>query len=94
MLSYETRSVSKEYSLICTNFMIYGLMGIAEDLYLKRFNNSWKDEMSKLGEINFDIDNDIWKGVVREHGDKITVVNNKQTRGLMSRLIREQFYRV
>ena len=42
MLTYENRSLNKEFSLICENMMFYGYLAIARLLYVKRFKNTWK----------------------------------------------------
>ena len=94
LLDYESRRISKEYSFICQNFTIYGYLTLANDLYVKRFSGSWQDELRNIEKIDFDIDNDVWQPVVRRNGDDVKIVNNKQTRSLFGRILREQFYKV
>lgn len=93
MMSYESRTKSKEHSLICQNMMIYGYMSIAESLYIKRSNGAWKDELKNINKIDFDINSEIWQPIMRINGDKRSLVNNRQTRDIMSKIIKEELYK-
>lgn len=92
MQEAESRSESKEYSLVCENMMFYGYLTIAEMLYLKRFKD-WKSELANLDKVPFDKDNEIWQPIVRINEDKISLVNNKNTRNILCKIIKEQFYK-
>ena len=94
MMNYELRTVSKEYSLICENMMIYGYLALAENLYLKRYSNKWREEFKFIEKMDFDKESEVWQPIVRVHDDKISLVNNKQTRSIMRKIIKEEFYKV
>ena len=87
-----SRIDSKEYSLLCENMMFYGYLTIAEILYLKRFKD-WKTELYNLDKIPFEKDNEIWQPIVRVNNDRISLVNNKNTRNILCKIIKEQFYK-
>lgn len=87
-----SRIDSKEYSLLCENMMFYGYLTIAEILYLKRFKD-WKTELYNLDKIPFEKDNEIWQPIVRINNDRISLVNNKNTRNILCKIIKEQFYK-
>ena len=87
-----SRVDSKEYSLLCENMMFYGYLTIAEILYLKRFKD-WKTELYNLDKIPFEKDNEIWQPIVRVNNDRISLVNNKNTRNILCKIIKEQFYK-
>lgn len=92
MQEAESRTESKEYSLLCENMMFYGYLTIAEILYLKRFKD-WKTELYNLDKVPFEKDNEIWQPIVRINNDKISLVNNKNTRNILCKIIKEQFYK-
>lgn len=94
MMNYELRTVSKEYSLVCENMMIYGYLALAENLYLKRYSDKWREEFKFIENMNFDKESEIWQPIVRIYDDKISLVNNKQTRSIMRKIIKEEFYKV
>lgn len=87
-----SRVDSKEYSLLCENMMFYGYLTIAEILYLKRFKD-WKTELYNLDKVPFEKDNEIWQPIVRVNNDRISLVNNKNTRNILCKIIKEQFYK-
>lgn len=93
MMDYESRSISKEYSLVCENMMIYGYLALAENLYLKRYSDKWREEFKFIEKMNFDKESETWQPIVRIYDDKISLVNNKQTRSIMRKIIKEEFYK-
>ena len=93
LLSWENREISKQYSFICRNIFIYPLMSLAADLYLRR-NSNWKEQMQKLKEINFDLENDTWSPIIRWNGNDPVVVNNKNTRQIFCKLVKGEFYKI
>ena len=92
-LDDDARQMSKEYSLICENMTIYGYMAIAESLYLKRFGD-WRSELANISKIDFDKESDVWQPIVRVNDDKIALVNNKQTRSILAKIMKSEFYKV
>ena len=94
MMNYELRTVSKEYSLICENMMIYGYLALAEDLYLKRYSDKWREEFKFIEKMDFDKESEVWRSIVRVNNDKISLVNNKQTRSIMRKVIKAEFYKI
>lgn len=93
MMDYELRTVSKDYSLVCENMMIYGYLALAENLYLKRYSDKWREEFKFIEKMDFDKESEVWQPIVRTHDDKVSLVNNKQTRSIMRKIIKEQFYK-
>lgn len=93
IMDYELRTVSKEYSLVCENMMIYGYLALAENLYLKRYSDKWREEFKFIEKMDFDKESEVWQPIVRNHDDKVSLVNNKQTRSIMRKIIKEQFYK-
>ena len=93
LLSWENREISKQYSFICRNIFIYPLMSLAADLYLRR-HTDWKEQMQKLKKINFDLESDIWSPIIRWNGNDPVVVNNKNTRQIFCKLVKQEFYKI
>lgn len=93
MMDYELRTMSKEYSLVCENMMVYGYLALAENLYLKRYSDKWREEFKFIEKMDFDKESEVWQPIVRTHDDKVSLVNNKQTRSIMRKIIKEQFYK-
>lgn len=93
IMDYELRTVSKEYSLVCENMMAYGYLALAENLYLKRYSDKWREEFKFIEKMDFDKESEVWQPIVRMHDDKVSLVNNKQTRSIMRKIIKEQFYK-
>ena len=93
LLSWENREISKQYSFICRNVFIYPLMSLAADLYLRR-HTDWKEQMQKIKEINFDIENETWSSIIRWNGNDPVVVNNKNTRQIFCKLVKQEFYKI
>lgn len=93
IMDYELRTMSKEYSLVCENMMIYGYLALAENLYLKRYSNKWREEFKFIEKMDFDKESEVWQPIVRTHDEKVSLVNNKQTRSIMRKIIKEQFYK-
>ena len=93
LLSWENREISKQYSFICRNIFIYPLISLAADLYLRR-HTDWKEQMQKLKQINFDLESDIWSPIIRWNGNDPVVVNNKNTRQIFCKLVKQEFYKI
>lgn len=90
----ELRSMSKEYSMITENVFAYGWIAIAEQLFMKRFGD-WKEEFSHVVNMDFDKESDVWSSCVRvSDTGNIAIINNKQTRSLICKIAKQQFYRV
>lgn len=102
LLNDEERALSKQYELTCENFMFYAWIELSQLLYCDRFNVSWKDKLNNISKINFNkLDDDgddvnpIWKSIIRYGGEgKTYITNNKTTRQVLRRIIKEQFYMV
>lgn len=94
MLSYEHRSLSREYSLVCENITFYGYLAIARLLYVKRFQNTWKDELKNIKKIDMDKESEIWTSIIRPGKTGLVMINNKQTRSILSKILEEEFYKV
>ena len=93
LLSWENREISKQYSFICRNIFIYPLISLAADLYLRR-HTDWKEQMQKLKQINFDLESDVWNPIIRWNGNDPVVVNNKNTRQIFCKLVKQEFYKI
>lgn len=99
LINDEERKRSKEYNMICENFMMYGWIEISQILYCNRFDGEkWIQQLQNMDKINYDklINgelNPIWRQVLRlgENG-KAYIINSKSTRQVLRRIIREQFY--
>lgn len=99
LINEEERKRSKEYNMICENFMMYGWIEISQILYCNRFDGEkWIQQLQNMDKINYDklINgelNPIWRQVLRlgENG-KAYIINSKSTRQVLRRIIREQFY--
>ena len=72
--------------------MIYGFIALANDLYIR--NRNWKEELQKIKEVNFDIENEAWNPVIRWNGVNPTIVNNRNTRDLIGRILKQEFYKI
>ena len=68
-------------------------MSLAADLYLRR-HTDWKEQMQKLKQINFDLESDIWSSIIRWNGNDPVVVNNKNTRQIFCKLVKQEFYKI
>lgn len=88
----ELRRDSKEYSFICENIMSYGYMTLASELFLRRLRG-WQEELSVISKIDFDKASEIWQPIVRINDDKISIVNNKNTRSILSKILKQEFYK-
>lgn len=88
----ELRKDSKEYSFICENIMSYGYMTLASELFLKRLRG-WQEELSNISKIDFDKASEIWQPIVRINEDRISIVNNKNTRSILSKVLKQEFYK-
>lgn len=99
LMNDEERKRSKEYNMICENFMMYGWIEISQILYCNRFDGEkWIQQLQNMDKINYDklINgelNPVWRQVLRlgENG-KAYIINSKSTRQVLRRIIREQFY--
>lgn len=91
ILDYELRTISKESSLICENVMFYGWLAIAEHLYLLRNKGGWQKKLKVLESINFNKDANTWSSIVRPGKNGANIINNKQTRSLLCKKIKEEF---
>lgn len=92
MVNGEKRVQLSSQYLNCEPIMFWGYLNIAQELFLKRRSKYWKEEMKALGKIDFDKDNSIWSCIVSESGGKYKVINNKDSRALMIRTLKEQYY--
>ena len=92
--NYEQREISKQYSFLCRNVMIYGFIALANDLYIRNRNGNWKEELQKIKQVNFDIENEAWNPVIRWNGSNPTIVNNRNTRDLIGRILKGEFYKI
>ena len=48
----------------------------------------------KIKEVNFDIENEAWNPVIRWNGVNPTIVNNRNTRDLIGRILKGEFYKI
>ena len=44
--------------------------------------------------MNFDIENEAWNPVIRWNGVNPTIVNNRNTRDLIGRILKGEFYKI
>ena len=68
-------------------------MSLAADLYLRR-NSNWKEQMQGLKRIDFDLENETWSSIIRWNGNDPVVVNNKNTRQIFCKLVKQEFYKI
>lgn len=73
MLNDEERQLSKNHSLICENFMMYCWIELSQLLYCKRFSPTWREELSKIENIDFYKLN--IKSEEEQHGDEDEELN-------------------
>ena len=50
--------------------------------------------MPKLKEMDFGIENDTWSPIIRWNGNDPVVVNNKNTRQIFCKLVKQEFYKI
>ena len=92
MRNGEERILIKEESLECENIMFHAYISLAEDLYMKRKSGKWKEELKALEEIDFSKSNSIWDCIIKEGKESYTIINTKQSRALMIRVFKQEFY--
>lgn len=99
LIDDEERQLSKEYTLVAENFMMYCWVELSQLLYCKRFSPTWKEELAKVENINFykliedEELNPIWSSILRmTTNGTVSIVNNSSTRQTARRIIKEQFY--
>lgn len=95
----ELRSLSKKYSLICENFTAYAFIEIAQLFYFNRYDGTWKNNIQKLRDINFDKMegeeiNKRWRSFLQPTDNGAKIVNNKSTRQSFRRAIKEEYFKL
>lgn len=101
LINDEKRMLSKEYTLICENFMMYSWIELSQLLYCKRNHGTWKKELKNIAKVNFNklteegALNPTWSTILRlTTNDMPSIINNTSTRQSARRIIKEEFYSV
>lgn len=92
MKNGEERILIKEESLECEDIMFHAYISLAEDLYMKRKSGKWKEELKALEEMDFSKSNSIWDCIIKEGKESYITINTKQSRALMIRVFKQEFY--
>lgn len=99
LIDEELRSLSKQYSLVCENFTAYAFIEIAQLFYFNRYDGTWKNNIQKLRDINFDKMegeeiNKRWRSFLQPTENGAKIVNNKSTRQSFRRAIKEEYFKL
>lgn len=89
LTDYDSRSASKEYSLVAENFTFYGYLRIASYLYQMP---DWKEKMAALAKIEYRKEAKPWYGRVTRKGKKgFSITNNNDTRNYFVKRFEKEF---
>lgn len=93
MADYKTRIESREYSLVCENFMFYVWVHLAKTMYLQK-SFDWKKQMNCIEYIDYNKDSDVWSEITKPtKSGGYSIINNKSTRKRAQDIFMEEFFK-